>query len=149
MEVDTEPAPESADAKTIDIDQGVDASKATFTLTHEDHTLGNAVRYVLAKKCARPHRPAAARPLALTRAALLRLRSRPRACRVSPRASSPEVSFVGYSVPHPSEPKMNVRVQTTGVPATDVLRDALITLYKVADHIDVTFADAVSRFKAQ
>eukprot|EP00965_Chrysotila_dentata_P210177 6185749-Pleurochrysis_carterae.AAC.5 len=31
---------------------------------------------------------------------------------------SPEVSFVGYSVPHPSEPKMNLRVQTVGPPAT-------------------------------
>lgn len=31
---------------------GSDASKATFTLTHEDHTLGNAVRYILAKKYA-------------------------------------------------------------------------------------------------
>jgi hypothetical protein len=25
---------------------------------------------------------------------------------------SPEVDFCGYSVPHPSEPKMNVRIQT-------------------------------------
>jgi DNA-directed RNA polymerases I and III subunit RPAC2 len=24
----------------------------------------------------------------------------------------PEVEFVGYSIPHPSEPKMNVRLQT-------------------------------------
>lgn len=25
-----------------------------------------------------------------------------------------EVDFCGYSVPHPSEPKMNLRLQTTG-----------------------------------
>jgi DNA-directed RNA polymerase subunit L len=37
----------------LEIEAGADASKATFTLTHEDHTLGNAVRYILAKKCAR------------------------------------------------------------------------------------------------
>lgn len=38
---------------TLEIESGADASKATFTLTNEDHTLGNAVRYILAKKCAR------------------------------------------------------------------------------------------------
>lgn len=56
---------------------------------------------------------------------------------------------MGYSVPHPSEPKMNVRVQTTGIAASEVLLDALMTLYKVADHVDKTFDDAVTRFRAQ
>ncbi|KAG8470360.1 hypothetical protein KFE25_008781 [Diacronema lutheri] len=109
MEEEPEGAPR--ETRTLSIDSGSDASKATFTLTHEDHTLGNAVRYILAK--------------------------------------NPQVSFVGYSVPHPSEPKMNVRVQTTGVPASDVLLDSLVTLYKVADHIDQTFAAAVDEFKTK
>ena len=37
----------------------------------------------------------------------------------------PETSFVGYSVPHPAEPKMNLRLQTVGPPATQVLHEAL------------------------
>lgn len=27
---------------------------------------------------------------------------------------SPEVEFCGYSIPHPSDPKMNLRIQTYG-----------------------------------
>lgn len=33
-----------------------------------------------------------------------------------------EVDFCGYSVPHPSEPKMNLRLQTTGVCPRPYLR---------------------------
>ena len=32
--------------------------------------------------------------------------------------SSPDVTFCGYSVPHPSEPKINLRVQTNGMHIT-------------------------------
>ncbi len=35
-----------------------------------------------------------------------------------PTSNSPEVEFCGYSIPHPSEPKMNVRIQTYGMQAT-------------------------------
>ncbi|RUP25356.1 DNA-directed RNA polymerase [Jimgerdemannia flammicorona] len=47
----------------------------TFSLKDEDHTLGNALRYMIMK--------------------------------------NPEVDYCGYSIPHPSEAKMNIRVQTT------------------------------------
>ena len=67
---------------------GTDPSSATFTLHHEDHTIGNTMRYILNK--------------------------------------TPEVSFCGYSVPHPAEPRMNLRLQTIGPPATEVLLDALL-----------------------
>ncbi|CAM9597142.1 unnamed protein product [Ectocarpus sp. 13 AM-2016] len=36
-----------------------------------------------------------------------------------------EVDFCGYSVPHPSEPKMNLRLQTTGRPALELLKEGL------------------------
>mmetsp|Transcript_24048 Transcript_24048/g.66812 ORF Transcript_24048/g.66812 Transcript_24048/m.66812 type:complete len:156 (+) Transcript_24048:157-624(+) len=49
---------------------------ATFSLENEDHTLANALRYMLNK--------------------------------------SLHVEFAGYSIPHPSEKVVNVRVQTTG-----------------------------------
>lgn len=62
---------------------------------------------------------------------------------------SPEVSFVGYSVPHPSEPKMNIRIQTVGPPATEVLHTALGTLYEVSSHVLDTFEDAVVTYRAK
>jgi DNA-directed RNA polymerase I and III subunit RPAC2 len=65
-------------------------------LPHEDHTLGNALRFMLNKKYA-VHR-------------VLPLSS------VEFRLCSRSVSFCGYSIPHPLETKLNVHVQTTGTP---------------------------------
>jgi DNA-directed RNA polymerase I and III subunit RPAC2 len=63
-------------------------AEATFALAGEDHTLGNAVRYMLNKHAG--------------------------------------VAFAGYSVPHPSDDVVNIRVQTTGeITATQALRDAV------------------------
>ena len=59
----------------------------------------------------------------------------------------PEVTFVGYSVPHPAEPKMNLRLQTTGPPATDVLLDTLSTVHQVGEHVLATFDTAVEDFR--
>ena len=59
----------------------------------------------------------------------------------------PQVSFVGYSVPHPSEPKMNLRIQTVGPSATSVLHGALGTLYEVTAHTKETFDKAVATFR--
>nr|KJB09876.1 hypothetical protein B456_001G172100 [Gossypium raimondii] len=53
-----------------------DNSAATFSLTDEDHTIANAVRFTLNQ--------------------------------------DPRVTFCGYSIPHPSEARVNIRVQTTG-----------------------------------
>ena len=93
----------------VEVEAGADAASATFTLHHEDHTMGNTLRYVLNK--------------------------------------NPEVSFVGYSVPHPSEPKMNIRLQTVGPPATTVLHGALGTVYDVGAHVLSTFDAAVEEFR--
>ncbi|KAH9314555.1 hypothetical protein KI387_023182 [Taxus chinensis] len=46
----------------------------------------------------------------------------------------PRVAFCGYSVPHPSENRINVRIQTTGDPAKDVLKDALQDLMLMCRH---------------
>jgi len=61
----------------------------------------------------------------------------------------PQVSFVGYSVPHPSEPKMNLRIQTVGPSATSALHGALGTLYEVTAHTKDTFSQAVLAFRAK
>ena len=60
-----------------------------------------------------------------------------------------EVSFVGYSVPHPAEPKMNLRLQTSGPPATDVLLDALSTVHSVGEHVLTTFDAALEEYRRQ
>jgi DNA-directed RNA polymerase subunit L len=80
-------------------------TNATFCITHEDHTLGNALRWTLAK--------------------------------------NPNTSFVGYSVPHPSNPVMHLRLQTHKQPATAVLEQGLTNLVKICDEISVVFDKAI------
>ncbi|KAH9321056.1 hypothetical protein KI387_015695, partial [Taxus chinensis] len=60
----------------------------------------------------------------------------------------PRVAFCGYSVPHPSENRINVRIQTTGDPAKDVLKDALQDLMLMCRHVRSTFDREVEGFKA-
>ncbi|KAF4520302.1 hypothetical protein B566_EDAN004361 [Ephemera danica] len=50
-----------------------------------------------------------------------------------------EVEFCGYTVPHPAEAKMNLRIQTTGPPAVDVLKKALQDLSAICDHTTKVF----------
>jgi DNA-directed RNA polymerase I and III subunit RPAC2 len=40
-------------------------------------------------------------------------------------ARDPNVEFVGYSIPHPSETKMNLRLQTTGADTNEVINEGL------------------------
>ena len=61
----------------------------------------------------------------------------------------PETSFAGYSVPHPAEPKLNIRLQTVGPPATEVLHNALGTVYEVGQHVLTTFEAAVAKHRAE
>lgn len=63
---------------------------------------------------------------------------------------NPQVGLAGYSVPHPMETSVNVRVQTTGeITATAAMRDALLDVISVCDHVHDTFGDAVEEFKAK
>lgn len=83
---------------------------ATFQFHQEDHTLGNALRYMLARK--------------------------------------PEVQFVGYCVPHPSEATMNVRVQCqSGSQAETVVDEALEDLAGVFGGITSTYERVLIDFK--
>ena len=84
----------------------------TFTLKDEDHTMGNAVRYMLNK--------------------------------------NPQVSLAGYSVPHPMEKSVNVRVQTTGeVTATAAMFVGCVA-FAAARNNDkaglITFAEEIERY---
>lgn len=46
---------------------------------------------------------------------------------------NPDVEFCAYSIPHPSEPKMNIRIQTYKGTAFDALKKGLSDLQDVCD----------------
>ncbi|KAG5437592.1 hypothetical protein PCANB_000629 [Pneumocystis canis] len=85
-----------------------DLTSVTFQIIEEDHTLANALRYIIMKK-------------------------------------SPDVEFCGYSIPHPSEPKLNFRIQTyKNVSAVDVLLKGLDDLIALCDHVADTFQKKIN-----
>lgn len=65
--------------------------------------------------------------------------------------TSPDVEFCGYSIPHPSEEKMNIRIQTYGeTSAVDALRKGLQDLVDLCDHVEKTFIQEIENtVKAQ
>ncbi|CAD6439967.1 023de10c-8b1f-4439-b1da-159d4208a37b [Sclerotinia trifoliorum] len=77
---------------------------ASFEFKKEDHTLGNALRYIIMK--------------------------------------NPDVEFCGYSIPHPSEELMNVRIQTYDYSAEDALRKGLDDLIDLCDVVADKFTEA-------
>ncbi|KAJ0766082.1 putative DNA-directed RNA polymerase, RBP11-like dimerization domain-containing protein [Helianthus annuus] len=62
-----------------------------------------------------------------------------------PRVST--FSVCGYSIPHPSEARVNIRVQTTGDPAKEVLKDSCQDLMMICQHVRSTFDQVVADFK--
>ncbi|KAJ3087122.1 RNA polymerase subunit AC19 [Quaeritorhiza haematococci] len=87
-----------------------DASCATFIIKDEDHTLGNALRYIIMK--------------------------------------NPAVMFCGYSIPHPSECQINLRIQTDGqMTAVDALHKGLNDLQDLCNHVKTSFKKAVQAGK--
>lgn len=89
---------------------GADDGCVTFVLHDEDHTLGNALRYMIMK--------------------------------------NPEVDFCGYTITHPSESKINFRIQNRGeISATESLRQGLNDLRDACQHVLNTFQARVNEFK--
>lgn len=79
-----------------------DGTCASFQIAEEDHTLGNALRYVIMK--------------------------------------NKDVEFCGYSIPHPSENLLNIRIQTYGsTTAVDVLQKGLSDLMDLCDAVEDRF----------
>lgn len=59
---------------------------------------------------------------------------------------SPDVEFCGYSIPHPSEAKLNLRIQTYGnITAIQALHKGLNDLVDVCNHVDTVFRERVSQ----
>ncbi|KAI8622757.1 DNA-directed RNA polymerase [Chytriomyces sp. MP71] len=62
---------------------------------------------------------------------------------------NPAVAFCGYSLPHPSEYKVNLRIQTDGsITAVQALHKALDDLTELSEHISSTFVEKVDAFSA-
>ncbi|GIL65114.1 hypothetical protein Vafri_18931 [Volvox africanus] len=63
---------------------------------------------------------------------------------------NPHVAFCGYSMPHPSEEIVNVRVQTTGqITATQALKAACEDLQHVCVHMRSTLDAAVMKYQRE
>lgn len=60
---------------------------------------------------------------------------------------NPDVQFCGYSIPHPSESKINIRIQTYGKPANEILRKGLKDLNIVCEHVLRTFETSVNEYR--
>ena len=83
-----------------------DGTCASFQISNEDHTLGNALRYMIMK--------------------------------------NPEVEFCGYSIPHPSEDFLNLRIQTYGdITAVDALKKGLQDLMDLCDVVEQKFTQRI------
>lgn len=88
---------------------GSSDTAASFEFKKEDHTLGNALRYIIMK--------------------------------------NPDVEFCGYSIPHPSEALMNIRIQTyEGTTAVDALDKGLQDLMDLCDVVAAKFCVAREQF---
>lgn len=56
---------------------------------------------------------------------------------------SPDVEFCGYSVPHPSEAKIMLRIQCREKPAIEALRSGLDELKRVCDVLMNKFTSGI------
>jgi len=81
---------------------------ASFQFKEEDHTLGNALRYIIMK--------------------------------------NPDVEFCGYSIPHPSEELMNIRIQTYQGTAVEALLKGLDDLIDLCDIVSEKFVASRKAF---
>ncbi|KAE8447418.1 hypothetical protein EG329_010832 [Mollisiaceae sp. DMI_Dod_QoI] len=88
---------------------GSTETAASFEFKNEDHTLGNALRYIIMK--------------------------------------NPDVEFCGYSIPHPSEAVMNIRIQTyDNTTAVQALEKGFDDLIDLCDIVDDKFKQARQQF---
>ncbi|KAK4887583.1 hypothetical protein RN001_003854 [Aquatica leii] len=62
-------------------------------------------------------------------------------------SSYDDVEFCGYTVPHPAESKMHLRIQMRNGRAIDALRRALKDLVKLCDHTIETFNEQLISFQ--
>eukprot|EP01027_Heterolobosea_sp_BB2_P007493 GEZU01011146.1.p1 GENE.GEZU01011146.1~~GEZU01011146.1.p1 ORF type:complete len:131 (+),score=25.43 GEZU01011146.1:48-440(+) len=62
---------------------------------------------------------------------------------------NPQVTFCGYTVPHPLEPRMNLRVQTAGnISAIQAVENGLKDTIRICEHVQDVFDAQLEQFKA-
>eukprot|EP01089_Gocevia_fonbrunei_P002440 TRINITY_DN12403_c0_g1_i1.p1 TRINITY_DN12403_c0_g1~~TRINITY_DN12403_c0_g1_i1.p1 ORF type:complete len:122 (-),score=18.46 TRINITY_DN12403_c0_g1_i1:73-438(-) len=61
---------------------------------------------------------------------------------------NPDIEFAGYSIPHPSDNKLNIRVQTRKTPAVESFRKGLQDLVNICEHVQTTFRTEISMHDA-
>ncbi|KEY69384.1 hypothetical protein S7711_05698 [Stachybotrys chartarum IBT 7711] len=62
---------------------------------------------------------------------------------------NPDVEFCAYAIPHPSEAKMNIRIQTYKGTAVDALKKGLTDLQDVCDVVADQFWEKRQAFNAE
>ena len=62
---------------------------------------------------------------------------------------NPDTEFCGYSISHPSESDMNLRLQTTGKGTNRVMKKGFKALKKVVEITENKFAAALETFKSK
>ncbi|KAI4131182.1 MAG: hypothetical protein LQ338_001387 [Usnochroma carphineum] len=111
-DADQQPSSIEIGLQRIRVLPGASHTAASFQFDQEDHTLGNALRYMIMK--------------------------------------NPEVELCGYSIPHPSEAKMNLRIQTyEGTTVYDALEKGLDDLMDLCDVVESKFIAARDEYAAQ
>jgi DNA-directed RNA polymerase I and III subunit RPAC2 len=60
-----------------------------------------------------------------------------------------ETDFCGYSVPHPYEPKLNIRIQSHDIPAIEVLRNSLKCMEEMSILMEQSFENALDRYRIE
>ncbi|KAM0719231.1 hypothetical protein Q7P37_005136 [Cladosporium fusiforme] len=104
-------APVKVEKQRLRLLPGSSETAASFAFEKEDHTLGNALRYIIMR--------------------------------------NPDVEFCGYSIPHPSEAVLHLRIQTwDGVSASEVLRKGLDDLTDLCDVVADKFTASRDEFNA-
>ncbi|KAJ5043003.1 uncharacterized protein L3040_004392 [Drepanopeziza brunnea f. sp. 'multigermtubi'] len=144
---DGTPAPQEkpwVDEKRIRILPGSSDTAASFEFKKEDHTLGNSLRYIIMKKYGNLDDPL--HSLSYLPISHSELERCTRLTSVRPR-KSPNVEFCGYSIPHPSEELMNIRIQTyEGTTAVAALDKGFQDLMDLCDEVALKFMQAREDF---
>ncbi|CAK7273505.1 RNA polymerase subunit AC19 [Sporothrix epigloea] len=99
---------EEEETQRVRLLPGSTPSAASFEFLEENHTMGNALRFIIMK--------------------------------------NPDVEFCAYAIPHPSEAKMNIRIQTYEGTAIDALEKGLRDLQDLCDVVGEKYWEARNQY---
>ncbi|CAK7563833.1 MAG: RNA polymerase subunit AC19 [Sporothrix epigloea] len=108
IEGEDEEEEEEEETQRVRLLPGSTPSAASFEFLEENHTMGNALRFIIMK--------------------------------------NPNVEFCAYAIPHPSEAKMNIRIQTYEGTAIDALEKGLRDLQDLCDVVGEKYWEARNQY---